>query len=131
MTVHALPSDVSRTLTNLISNALTFSDEGGRVTVTSRRDGPVTEIVVRDTGPGMTPDALSHAFGRFYRAPEAERDNIPGTGLGLPTVAELVARNDGTIELTCPPDGGLDARVRLRARPVSVPVADEREVVTA
>ncbi len=116
-TVHALPSDVSRTLTNLISNALKFTGEGGHVTVTSRVDGPVTELVVHDSGPGMTPAALSHAFERFYRAPEAERDNIPGTGLGLPIVAELVARNDGTIELTCPPAGGLAACVRLPNRP--------------
>ncbi len=126
-TVHALPSDVSRTLTNLISNALKFTGVGGHVTVTSRVDGPVTELVVHDSGPGMTPVALGHAFERFYRAPEAERDNIPGTGLGLPIVAELVARNNGTIELTCPPAGGLAACVRLPNRPAPAPVEPENE----
>lgn len=105
--------DVNRILTNLLSNAVKFTPEHGTVSVRTEHGADTVRVVVADTGPGMSADAITHAFDRFYRAPEAERQSVPGTGLGLAIVAELVSRNDGTITLTSPSEGGLVATVEF------------------
>lgn len=120
--VHADPDDMHRMLTNLVANAVKFTPPGGSVTVTTPATGDgTTRLVVADTGPGMLPDELPHAFDRFYRAPVAERDAVPGTGLGLAIVAELAARNHGRVELASPPGGGLVATLTLPGPAVRVP----------
>jgi signal transduction histidine kinase len=92
-------SDISRAVANLLTNAIKFTPAGGTaVARADERDGTV-RIRITDTGPGMSDDEIAHAFDRFYRAPAAERDNVPGTGLGLAIVAELVRRNGGSVAL--------------------------------
>jgi signal transduction histidine kinase len=70
----------------------------------------------------MTPAQLARAFERFYRADTS--GNIPGTGLGLNLVKEIVEIHGGTIELASEPGAGTTARMRLRRAPSAVP-ADE------
>lgn len=115
--LHAVRADVTRIITNLVANAIKFTPPGGTVTISAISDGKTTTLTVKDTGPGMTRDALEHAFERFYRAPQAEADNIPGTGLGLSIVAELVHRNRGKVVLESPPGKGIVAIVSLPAVP--------------
>lgn len=112
-TALANADDVHRILTNLFSNAVKFTPEQGTVTVRAQQLDNAVSITVADTGPGMSEDAIQHAYDRFYRAPEAERQSVPGTGLGLAIVSELVTRNKGTISLTSPSSGGLVATVTL------------------
>ncbi|QEW00897.1 hypothetical protein F6J84_12805 [Microbacterium caowuchunii] len=111
--VRAVPRDVLRALGNLVSNALKFTPDGGEVRVSAVPDGREVIFRVADTGPGMTAETLSHAFERFYRAPDAERENTPGTGLGLAITRELAERNGGSVDLHSPAGGGLVAELRL------------------
>lgn len=116
-TIFAVRADISRVITNLVSNAIKFTPPGGTITISTASRGRDTVLFVQDTGPGMTKDALNHAFERFYRAPEAEQENVPGTGLGLSIVDELVRRNGGTVVLESTPGEGLLAIVPLPSRP--------------
>jgi signal transduction histidine kinase len=111
---------VGRILTNLVANAVKFTPEGGRVTVTSSADEGTITVVVADTGPGMSEEILAHAFDRFYRAPGMQKAAVPGTGLGLAIVAELVERNGGSVRLESPANGGTLATIEL---PRSLPAA--------
>ena len=74
---------------NLLSNAIRYTPAGGTVTVATRNDGRHVLVDIRDTGIGMTPEALSRLFERFYRAPEAKRVAPWGLGLGLAICREL------------------------------------------
>lgn len=120
--VYADRADVHRILENLVANAVKFTPHGGTVTVNTAIAENATSIAVTDTGPGMSPDALAHAFDRFYRAPHNKNEIVPGTGLGLAIVSELVARNKGTVQLTLPPAGGLTATVTLPIEETAQPI---------
>jgi two-component system phosphate regulon sensor histidine kinase PhoR len=106
-------SDVLRAITNLLTNAIKFTPEGGRIRLAASEDDGMALLAVADTGPGMSEEELEQAFERFYRAPSAERDNVAGTGLGLAIVAELARRNGGDVALVRNDEGGLTAELRL------------------
>ncbi len=84
---------------NLLNNAIKYTPEGGRVTVRYRvAEGAVT-VQVQDTGIGIPQKDLPHIFEEFYRASNAKKSRIVGTGIGLTTVRTLVERYNGTIQL--------------------------------
>ncbi len=98
-------------VSNLVENALRLTPEGGRVEVRTRPG----EIAVADTGPGLSPEDLPHAFERFYLHRRYASERPVGTGLGLAIVAGLVERMAGTVDVTVPPEGGTVFTVRLPA----------------
>jgi signal transduction histidine kinase len=85
-------------LDNLVGNGIKFNRAGGRVTV-SIEPGPAgfVQIEVADTGIGIPPEDRERVFERFYRSRTAA--GIPGTGIGLATVRNLVRRHGGVVEL--------------------------------
>ncbi len=95
-------------LLNVLSNAFKFSPDGGEVEVRvleAHPEGkPLIGISVRDHGIGMNEEALAHAFERFYRSDRS--GHIPGTGLGLPLVLEIVKLHGGSVTLDSEPDVG-------------------------
>ena len=99
-------------IANLIDNAIKFSPEGGRITVSAgRANDDTVQVVVADRGPGI-PDALKpRVFERFYRI-EAAR-NRPGSGLGLSLAAAIAMRHDGALVLE-DNHPGLRAVLRLK-----------------
>jgi signal transduction histidine kinase len=98
-------------LDNLVSNALAVAPPGTAVTIRVARSDHRVELHVVDQGPGMSREALDHAFERFWRAPGAAG---PGFGLGLAIVQQLAVASGGTAHLAPGPSGrGLDAAVRL------------------
>ncbi|WP_460772613.1 ATP-binding protein [Microbacterium sp. GXF7504] len=106
---HCAVDDATRALGNLVSNAVKFTPPGGTVRIRSESvDGRVALSVV-DTGPGMPPEVLDHAFDRFYRGQDAVQANTPGTGLGLAIAAQLARRNGAEVRLSLPAGGGLAA----------------------
>ena len=88
-------------VTNLLSNAYKYSPRGGAITIDTlpgeHDDRPAVGIRVTDRGMGMTPEQASRAFERFYRADAS--GNIPGTGLGLCLVKEIVEIQGGRVDL--------------------------------
>lgn len=91
---------LEQTLTNLISNALKFSDHGGAITVTTARSGAEIAIAVRDEGMGIAPDDLERIFQRFERVETGNSGRIVGTGLGLAIVNEIVNLHQGRVDVT-------------------------------
>ncbi|MCJ8273406.1 MAG: ATP-binding protein, partial [Psychrosphaera sp.] len=87
-------------LTNLISNAIKYTREDGQITVAVSHQSKQVMIVVEDTGIGIDEQNQKIVFNRFTRANERHDENIPGAGIGLALVKELVEANEGTITLT-------------------------------
>jgi PAS domain S-box-containing protein len=107
---------LSQVLDNLVSNALKFTPDGGRVTVrVSTHDG-VTVVEVEDNGMGIAPEDQEQLFDRFFRSSEATERAIPGTGLGLTIAKAIVERHEGAIEVESTPGEGTTMRVRLPVR---------------
>ena len=108
-----------RLLSNLVSNAIKYTPEGGRVGVLLVDQGRELELVVEDTGLGIPSDHLPHIFDRFYRVPgpASERSVERGLGLGLSFVAWIVKEHRGHINVKSTPGQGTTFTVRLpRAR---------------
>jgi signal transduction histidine kinase/CheY-like chemotaxis protein len=82
---------------NLLSNALKFTPTGGRATLETRLDDSVVEVRVVDTGIGIEPEFLPHAFDRFRQADSATTRSQGGLGLGLSIARQLVEAHNGTI----------------------------------
>ena len=100
-------------LSNLISNAIAYSDEGGRVGVgVSERDDMI-EIAVTDRGIGMDPSELDRIFERFYRVDQARSRNTGGTGLGLSIVKHIAANHGGHVRAWSQPGKGSTFTIRL------------------
>ncbi|MEE1755375.1 HAMP domain-containing sensor histidine kinase [Streptomyces sp. SP18CS02] len=95
---------------NLVGNALRHGAEPVTVRLSAHGDVLITEV--RDSGPGIAPDALPHIFDRFYKA-EAARSRSAGSGLGLAITAENVQLHGGTIRAENAPGGGALFTVEL------------------
>ena len=112
---------------NLVTNALTHTPAGTRVTVTVSARPPTTRSVVlrvADEGPGMDPADAERAFERFYRADASRTRGAGGTGLGLAIVSSLVAAHGGSVDLdTAPGQGRRRHRPAAPVRPAGRPAA--------
>ncbi len=97
--VRGEPGRLMRVVTNLLGNAINYTSEGSVHVATQRLDGHVC-LQVRDTGIGIEPEDIPHLFERFYRGRHASQSNIPGTGLGLGIVKEIVDLHGGKIEVS-------------------------------
>jgi len=95
--VRANPEHVKRLWTNLISNAIKYTEPGGIVVVSLSQNPKYVVGVVRDTGIGMTPEQKAHLFEEFYRTEEAKAMERQGTGLGLSIVKRIVESYSGRI----------------------------------
>ena len=104
---------LAQVLDNLVSNALKFTPEGGRVEVrTAAADGRVV-LEVEDSGMGIPQAEQSRLFERFFRAASATEQAIPGTGLGLAIVKAIVEAHGGDITLVSRPHEGTTFRIEL------------------
>lgn len=89
---------LQQALTNVLSNAYKYSPNGGKIALDIIQDSPGrVGLRVTDQGLGMTPDHVRQAFDRFFRADTS--GNIPGTGLGLAVVKEIVELHGGSVDL--------------------------------
>jgi PAS domain S-box-containing protein len=84
-------------VSNLVNNAVKYSPDGGTVTLSSRSEGGFALISVTDTGVGIPPDEIGHVFERFRRVRSGAAQSIPGTGLGLTIVKQIVEMHGGKI----------------------------------
>ncbi len=93
--VAADPVRLGHALNNLLDNALTYTDQGGRITLFADLDDGVVRLTVADTGVGIPAENLAHVFDKFFRVPDQSRGH--GTGLGLAIVREIVQAHGGQI----------------------------------
>jgi two-component system sensor histidine kinase BaeS len=103
------PDRVLQVLANLIENAVRSTPAGGSVTVVAAPG----ELRVADTGPGIDPDDLPHAFDRFYLHSRYAEHRAVGTGLGLAIVKELTEAMGGSVTARSRPGSGTTFTVRL------------------
>ena len=84
-------------VSNIVNNAVKYSPEGGTVTIASRVDGRLALISITDTGIGIPQEEIAHVFERFRRVRSGAAQSIPGTGLGLTIVKQIVEMHGGKI----------------------------------
>lgn len=90
-------SDWALAVRNLCENALDYTDEGGRVSITLTPHDEFVELTVSDTGTGIPTRSLQRVFERFYRVDAARSRETGGTGLGLAIVKHVAERHGGTV----------------------------------
>ena len=107
------PQRLRQVLDNLLSNALRYTDAGGRVGVRLDVRGDEAVLEVSDTGIGIAPEHLGRIFDRFWRAPQVRARAAEGSGVGLALVSELVRAHDGRVDVSSSPGRGSSFRVFL------------------
>lgn len=95
LTVRCNASMIRRVLTNVLENALKYSDAGSTINVLLATAGSAATVSIRDTGVGITPRDLPRVFDRFYRGDQTR--NTTGTGLGLAIVKAVVEGHGGAV----------------------------------
>ncbi|TNC78679.1 response regulator [Janthinobacterium lividum] len=113
-TITGDPSRIQQVIWNLLSNALKFTPQGGRVEIGVRREASRLAITVADNGVGIKKDFLPHVFDRFRQADASTTRRHGGLGLGLAIVKHLVEQHGGTVTVSSAGDmQGASFTVRL------------------
>ena len=86
---------VNQVLLNLLSNAVKYSPDGGAIAMTTRVEGDLVHVFVRDSGMGIPPDSLEKVFERYSRLESGATRYIQGTGLGLPITRQIIEMHGG------------------------------------
>jgi signal transduction histidine kinase len=102
-------------LLNLVSNAIKFTPDGGKISLGLRQESNMARLTVSDTGVGIAPDDLARIFDRFYQAdPARSRPSESGAGLGLAIAKWIAEAHGGSIEVQSEVGKGTTFIVRLR-----------------
>ena len=119
------PGRLQQVLWNLLTNAIKFTDKGGRVQVMAGLADSDAEICISDTGQGISADFLPDLFSRFTQADSSTKRKHGGLGLGLSIVQSLIEMHGGTVKATSPGEGqGATFIVRLPLRAVDTSAED-------
>jgi two-component system, sensor histidine kinase and response regulator len=108
-------SELDIMLNNLVSNAVKYNRDGGRVDVNITRTGEVAQVAVADTGIGMTAKETERLFGEFVRIKNQKTRNISGSGLGLSILKRLATLYGGEVTVASTPDVGTTFTATLHA----------------
>ncbi|MEP7084832.1 MAG: phosphate regulon sensor histidine kinase PhoR, partial [Betaproteobacteria bacterium] len=101
---------------NLISNAIRYTPDGGEISVTWRRAGGQAEFAVADSGIGIGPEHIPRLTERFYRVDTGRSRETGGTGLGLAIVKHILVRHQARLHIESEPGRGSMFRVTFPAR---------------
>lgn len=105
-------------LFNLLDNALKYTPTGGRLRIGVQSNEKIVQLVVEDTGIGISAEELPNIFTRFYRADRVRSGNRAGTGLGLSIAQWIVTQHQGKIQIDSRPGQGTTVTVAL---PLAIP----------
>lgn len=108
---------LSRLVSNLVSNAVLYTEPGTTVEIEVGSDAGQVFLEVRDRGPGIAPDERDRIFERFVRLEPARERNPEGSGLGLAIVEQVAHAHQGLVHVLARPGGGTIFRVLLPAEP--------------
>lgn len=115
---------IERIILNLISNAIKFTKEGDRISVTIKDKGNTIEISVKDTGIGIPEDEIGQIFEPFKQVDKSLQRNNEGSGIGLAIVKSLIDSHDGKISVQSELGKGSEFIIEL---PVNIISNDESE----
>jgi signal transduction histidine kinase len=90
---------LSQVFSNLVSNAIKYTEKGGQITITAARNNSGARITVADTGVGIASEDLPKIFTKFYQASNVSKAGAKGTGLGLALVKAFVEGHGGTVSV--------------------------------
>lgn len=113
---------------NLVGNAIQHTPRGGSIRLSARPEGEFVQVVVRDTGKGISGEHLPHLFEKFYRIPG--ESPAGGAGLGLAIVREIITAHGGRIEVASRPGKGTSFTFSLPACPAAVETASHQGSLT-
>lgn len=113
LTLQADEEKVRQVLLNLLTNALSYTAEGGAVSLTAYNEGEMTCFAVKDSGVGIANEHLSRLFERFYRIDKDRSRNTGGTGLGLAIVKHIVEVHKGLVEVSSELNKGTTFTVKI------------------
>ena len=108
---------IEQVLLNILSNAITYTREGGRIDIDAFVSGKKAHIVVTDNGIGIPENEISRVFERFFRVDKARSRSIGGTGLGLSISKQIIEEHNGSIELSSREGKGTKVTVILPIAP--------------
>lgn len=123
LTAYGNESQLVTAVVNLVENAIAYSPERTRVTVSTSGEADSIGITVVDQGIGIEPRDLDRIFERFYRADRARSRATGGTGLGLAIVKHIATNHGGTVEVASTVGVGSTFTLRLPARPSDAALA--------
>ncbi|GAA5523414.1 HAMP domain-containing histidine kinase [Aliifodinibius salicampi] len=104
---------IERVLSNLIENAIQYSDKGGQIEIELEKQNSSVAIQVKDNGPGISEDDLPHIFDRFYRAEKSRSRSSGGTGLGLAIAKKIMELHNREINARNRENGGSVFEIEL------------------
>ena len=110
---------LKRMVLNLLDNAVKYTPEGGKICVELAGQNGHAQVVVRDTGIGISEKDQPHVFDRFYRVDKARSRALGGAGLGLSIVHWIVEAHGGTISVESNLGKGSKFTVKLPTDPAS------------
>ena len=111
--IQGVEDKLNQLFDNLLTNAIKYNREGGRVHVTLYRDQDSAYIRIADTGIGISQNALKDVFKRHFREETKPLGNMKGLGIGLSLVQEIVKLHNGEIDLESEPERGTTFTVML------------------
>jgi len=113
------PQYLNQVMTNLLTNAMNYTPEGGRILVRSElcadQDIPGVCFAIEDTGPGIPLTEQADIFSRFYRGSAGKNSGVSGTGLGLSISREIINQHHGTIKVSSSANQGTSFTVWIPA----------------
>lgn len=117
LTIFADKEKFEKIFNNLISNAVKFTPEGGKITLSideNPGDAEKLQIRVKDTGAGIPENRIRYIFDRFYQVDRTQKSDIEGTGIGLALTRELTEIHEGTITASSKEGEGTEFLLEFR-----------------
>ncbi|MDO4300258.1 MAG: ATP-binding protein [Clostridia bacterium] len=99
MFIYADPGRINQVITNIMSNAMKYSDNKATINIKLKETGKYYHLEIQDNGIGMPKEALDRIFDRFYRVDKARSRAMGGNGLGLAIVKEIMDAHNGSIKV--------------------------------
>jgi signal transduction histidine kinase len=106
--------EIEMIFNNLISNAVKYNRQNGKIDISLSKQDSTVQLIVKDTGIGLTKEEAAKLFGEFVRIKNSKTKDILGSGLGLSTLKKIAEMYDGEINVDSQPDEGSTFTMTLK-----------------